>query len=194
MREDGRVFEWEAEFYRKDGSRIWTSTNARAVRDSASGELLGYEGTVEDITERKKAEEALRRSLDRLVALHEAGILLGSTLELEEAGARLLEIMRRISGFTAAAISMPAENGRLAVCAHRARGPGRRGPASPRRAPGERGRHRQGHDADLRPVGRAGGRRRVVLPLKVRERAVGVLEVYGPRSWPKRTTSRSWRA
>jgi hypothetical protein len=33
MREDGRVFEWEAEFYRKDGSRIWTSTNARAVRD-----------------------------------------------------------------------------------------------------------------------------------------------------------------
>jgi PAS domain S-box-containing protein len=52
-----RGFEFEA--YRKDGSKIWMSDNVRAVRD-ASGKLLYYEGTVEDITERKRAEEALR--------------------------------------------------------------------------------------------------------------------------------------
>jgi signal transduction histidine kinase len=181
MREDGRVFEWEAEFYRKDGSRIWTSTNARAVRDPASGELLGYEGTVEDITERKKAEEALRRSLDRLVALHEAGILLGSTLELEEAGARLLEIMRRISGFTAAAISMPAENGRLAVW--RSIGLEDLGDGV-RQAPGARRAKEDAIERDatqiFEPAYGQGAAVGLCLPLKVRERAVGVLEVYGP--------------
>src|SRR5215216_5205432 len=69
MRQDGRVYEFEIQFYRKDGSAIWTSTNARAVRNG-SGEIVGYEGTIEDITERKRAEEDLRRSLDRLMALH----------------------------------------------------------------------------------------------------------------------------
>src|SRR5712691_11355872 len=57
-----RGFEFEA--YRKEGTKIWMSDNVRAVRD-ASGKLLYYEGTVEDITERKLAEEALRESEER---------------------------------------------------------------------------------------------------------------------------------
>ena len=40
---------------------IWISENCRAVRDSA-GRLLYYEGTVEDITQRRQAEEQLRDS------------------------------------------------------------------------------------------------------------------------------------
>jgi PAS domain S-box-containing protein len=55
------VSNFESEIYRKDGSIIWTSENARAVRDE-QGNLLYYEGTVEDITKRKQAEEALRQS------------------------------------------------------------------------------------------------------------------------------------
>lgn len=38
---------------------MWASASARAIRDE-QGELVGYEGTVEDITERKRAEQALR--------------------------------------------------------------------------------------------------------------------------------------
>jgi signal transduction histidine kinase len=38
---------------------VWVSANARAVYE-AGGKISGYEGTVEDITERKRAEEALR--------------------------------------------------------------------------------------------------------------------------------------
>ena len=38
---------------------MWISANARAVYDD-EGDVVGYEGTVEDITERKRAEEALR--------------------------------------------------------------------------------------------------------------------------------------
>jgi PAS domain S-box-containing protein len=55
---DGIVSGFEAQLLRKDGTPVWISTNARAVYED--GEVVGYEGTVEDITERKRAEEALR--------------------------------------------------------------------------------------------------------------------------------------
>ncbi|HEY9636814.1 MAG TPA: PAS domain S-box protein [Coleofasciculaceae cyanobacterium] len=59
LQENDAVSEFESQVYRKDGSVIWISENARAVRDN-TGELLYYEGTVEDITERKLAKEQLR--------------------------------------------------------------------------------------------------------------------------------------
>lgn len=52
---------FESQIFRKDGSIIWISENCRAVRDTA-GRLLYYEGTVEDITQRRQAEENLRNS------------------------------------------------------------------------------------------------------------------------------------
>jgi PAS domain S-box-containing protein len=58
---DGLVTRFESEVYRRDGSSIWISESARVVRD-ADGNVLYYEGTVEDITDRKRAEEALRES------------------------------------------------------------------------------------------------------------------------------------
>ena len=59
MEENGAVREFEAEVYRKDGSIIWISTNALAIRDPM-GALIFYEGTIEDITERKRAEDQIR--------------------------------------------------------------------------------------------------------------------------------------
>src|SRR5215210_3762096 len=58
-RGEGFVYGFEMQMYRKDGSVMWASANARAIRDDAD-ELVGYEGFVEDITQRKRAEEALR--------------------------------------------------------------------------------------------------------------------------------------
>lgn len=55
----GEVVAFESQVYRKDGSVIWISENARAVRDQR-GQLLYYEGIVQDITARKQAELALR--------------------------------------------------------------------------------------------------------------------------------------
>jgi len=61
MREHDTVTDFESRIYRKDGSIIWIAENVRAIRDSR-GELLYYEGTVEDITQRRFAEEKLRES------------------------------------------------------------------------------------------------------------------------------------
>jgi two-component system, NarL family, sensor histidine kinase UhpB len=56
---DGFVSGFELKMYRKDKTLVWASANARAIYD-ADGSISGYEGTLEDITERKRAEEALR--------------------------------------------------------------------------------------------------------------------------------------
>ena len=59
--ERGEVQNFEFQARRKDGVMIWLSENAHAVRD-ASGAVLYYDGMLQDITERKRAEEALRQS------------------------------------------------------------------------------------------------------------------------------------
>jgi sigma-B regulation protein RsbU (phosphoserine phosphatase) len=65
MQEHDTLSGFESKIYRKDGSIIWIAENCRAVRD-AQGKLLYYEGTVEDITERKRAEEQIRRATSEL--------------------------------------------------------------------------------------------------------------------------------
>lgn len=65
----GYVEGFESEHYKKDGSKMWASMNARVIRDT-SGRILYYETTSEDITKRKQAEEELdkyRLHLERLV-------------------------------------------------------------------------------------------------------------------------------
>lgn len=66
----GSISRFESQVYRKDGSIIWISENARAVRDP-QGQILYYEGFVEDITERKKVEQALQESEIRYRSLFE---------------------------------------------------------------------------------------------------------------------------
>jgi sigma-B regulation protein RsbU (phosphoserine phosphatase) len=61
MQERDTITGFESQIYRKDQSIIWISENCRAIRDSKN-RLLYYEGTVEDITQRKLAEERLRDS------------------------------------------------------------------------------------------------------------------------------------
>jgi len=58
-----RIEGFESQVYRRDGRVIWIAENARAVRDAA-GHLLYYEGTVEDITARKRAEHELEMARD----------------------------------------------------------------------------------------------------------------------------------
>ncbi|MCX8109691.1 MAG: PAS domain S-box protein [Syntrophorhabdaceae bacterium] len=66
--EKGVVKGFEAQVYKKDGTIIWTSTSARAIRDE-SGNVINFEGFVEDITERKKAEILLKEEKDKFSIL-----------------------------------------------------------------------------------------------------------------------------
>ncbi|WP_326536377.1 putative bifunctional diguanylate cyclase/phosphodiesterase [Pseudorhodoferax sp.] len=61
LERQGYVRSFVSEVYRhKTRERIWVSENAHLVRD-AEGRILFYEGTVEDITERVRAETELRQ-------------------------------------------------------------------------------------------------------------------------------------
>ncbi len=62
-----QILGFEALEFRKDRSTLWTSTNIQAIRD-ADGNILYYEGTVEDITPRKKVEADRESLIQELAA------------------------------------------------------------------------------------------------------------------------------
>ncbi len=64
MDERGLVQMFEFPALKKDGTRIWVCLNARAVKD-AMGTILYYEGTIEDITSLKEAEQEARENEER---------------------------------------------------------------------------------------------------------------------------------
>lgn len=59
LEENGVVRGAELEVYRRDRTKKWVLVNLRAVRD-ADGQIVLHEGTVEDITDRKLAEEQVQ--------------------------------------------------------------------------------------------------------------------------------------
>lgn len=86
--EFGAVTDFEFQALRKDGSVIWTSENVRAVRGQ-NGKVIYYEGTAQDITERKRAEirsaafAALARKLSgAITALRAAQIIADTAKDL----------------------------------------------------------------------------------------------------------------
>jgi PAS domain S-box-containing protein len=68
MTEEGEVKGFQAEFKRRDGSHFWISISGKAIHDD-QGRILHYEGTFEDITTRKKAENELAIYKDYLEEL-----------------------------------------------------------------------------------------------------------------------------
>ncbi len=72
----GVVSNFESEVFRRDGSKIWISENAHVVR-GAGGEFVCYEGTVQDITERRRYQEQLERqaNYDLLTGLPNRNLL-----------------------------------------------------------------------------------------------------------------------
>ncbi len=68
MQYEGRVPNFEAPIRRLDGGTIWVRSNAHAVRDEA-GALVAYEGTFEDVTDRRRLEDALKESDQRFRSL-----------------------------------------------------------------------------------------------------------------------------
>ncbi len=69
--ERGWAHGMELKFRRKDGTSLWGAISARAVRDE-KGEVAYFDGIIEDITARKKAEEELVQARDAAEAANRA--------------------------------------------------------------------------------------------------------------------------
>jgi PAS domain S-box-containing protein len=92
MRGEIPVYNAEARLLRKDGSAVWGEVIATISRD-AEGRPVRVLAVVQDISERKGAEQALRTSEARWRQLAQLGSVLASSLELE----RTLESVTRLA-------------------------------------------------------------------------------------------------
>jgi PAS domain S-box-containing protein len=69
MEQDGMVREFEYQVRKRNGDILWLSDSATAVRDE-NGQVTRYEGTVRDITDQRRAEDAIaegRRLLQQVI-------------------------------------------------------------------------------------------------------------------------------
>jgi DNA-binding NarL/FixJ family response regulator/signal transduction histidine kinase len=155
-----------------------------------AGSNLDRYSVLGDSGQHEQTEERLRNSL---VAVCEAGRILTSTLSLDEIGARLLKIAQRISGFTAAVISVGNEHGQLCVLhSHGPRSLQQMANTIPETLAARR-RALETKECQAFRLWQLGeGSTSLVglcLPLIVRGRITGVLEVYGPEALAERAVS-----
>jgi PAS domain S-box-containing protein len=82
-------------FRRRDGTKLWGLVSASPILGK-DGALVGTVGMVTDITERKRTEEQLRRSADRLTMLHDVDQAILSAQSPSEVGRAAMGRIRRM--------------------------------------------------------------------------------------------------
>jgi diguanylate cyclase (GGDEF)-like protein/PAS domain S-box-containing protein len=112
----GEVRSMEVVLRRRDGSQVVVLENSRGVRDG-SGRIVGYEGTVADITERKRAEQAIFAEKDRA---HVTLQSIGDAVITDRCGrAHRLSESRRRAAHRLAHGRSPRPHHRRSIAAHR---------------------------------------------------------------------------
>ena len=89
MDREGLVRDFQAQWRRRDGTSFWVKDTARAVADG-EGRVLHYEGSLEDITEGKRADNLIRAQRD-------LGLALATALGLDETLRLCLEAAIHVS-------------------------------------------------------------------------------------------------
>ena len=94
-----RTLTIDVEYYRKDGSTLWMEMVIQAIRDH-SGTLVGMVGVSRDISRRRQAEEALRRSEAQLRFLTGNMVDILWTMDMELHTTYISPSVERVLGFT----------------------------------------------------------------------------------------------
>ncbi|NMC14936.1 MAG: PAS domain S-box protein [Chloroflexi bacterium] len=83
LEKEGIAQGMEIVLYKKDGSPIYVRENARAIRDE-TGKIIYYDGTLEDITAAKLADDRIRHEAARAATLLRIASRLNASLDLQE--------------------------------------------------------------------------------------------------------------
>jgi two-component system NtrC family sensor kinase len=118
----GSVADFEFEMRRKDGEIRTMLESSIAVRD-ASGNVTAYQGFILDITERKQAEQEIRRRNRELLVLNSIAQTLTESMDLTDSLHRTLRQIAELFGLDATSLYLFDKDGtqlrRVAAVGHR---------------------------------------------------------------------------
>jgi len=122
LQEHGAVADFEFEMKRKDGEVRSVLESSIAVKDAA-GNVTAYQGFLLDITERKRAEQEIRRRNRELLVLNSIGQTLTESMDLGDSLHRTLRQITELFSLDACALYLFDEGGakirRVAAVGHR---------------------------------------------------------------------------
>ncbi len=87
-----QTYQMEKRYFHKQGHTVWTLLSVSLVRDSR-GKPLYFISQIQDITERKLAEEQVKRRVVELEALYQSGIAFSQTLDPVDIGEKIIEVL-----------------------------------------------------------------------------------------------------
>ena len=122
LQDHGAVADFEYEIRRKDGDVRAMLESSIAIRDAA-GNLTALQGFLLDITDRKRAEQEIRRRNRELMVLNSIGQTLTESLDLTDSIHRTLRQMTELFSLDASSLYLCDEAGltlrRIAAVGHR---------------------------------------------------------------------------
>jgi PAS domain S-box-containing protein len=83
VEKSGTVISFESKWMKKDKTSLWVRENSKAIR-AADGNVLYYDGTVEDITEQKHAEEEIISQKNRFAQLFDNSLIAIALLDNQD--------------------------------------------------------------------------------------------------------------
>ena len=126
MAQAGIVRDFEVQWRRADGATIWVKNTGRVIKD-AQGEIAAYEGSLEDITDRKRAEEEVARYWEHLeevvkertselTLINQVIQMFSSTIELDRVLASVLRSVSHLLHISAASFWLRVKDTGELVC------------------------------------------------------------------------------
>jgi PAS domain S-box-containing protein len=161
----------------------WRVLESIGVDHLDDPKIAGIVINVRDVTERAWTAEHLQRSLDALVAIHDAGRSLGSSVAQEAIGLALLESARRVANIEAGIVFLRNARGQMRVW--QTLGPKQLWGLAQRAHASKAARRRALLDGGSeffrlpRPDSQTPDLSGWSLPLRGQERVIGIVEVYG---------------